>query len=456
MNAVIASPSQSDQKLLYWLAVIQYLCLAGVGLISGVVLCAWFVPSIGAAMPDGWSLMKANTALGFLLNTVILMLITGRRSRLGRIGAVIVVFIACAALLGSLSGRTIWVETLLAPDAGAEAPGRMSTPTAVFLAVMGSTLACVGWKYGLMRRALTAMVIVLLVVTVVVIAGYIFDAVRLFGHSMHTRTSPQTLACMILSVFTITAYLARSGLFPVLVGVGVGSRVVRILSPLVLLLPFVIVGVSGSAVLLGWLSQPYAEALTVSVFSVLLFVFVVLMGRKINSLTQELHDLSYVDELTKVYNCRAFQMLGEQALQEARRAEGPLTVLFFDLDGLKGVNDIMGHEVGSRLLQDFTGLLRDNCRASDIVARLGGDEFAIVSRSAQGQLVSMLRRLDSAIEGLNRTGGRPYRINYSVGEAVTGLGSAESFVELVDRADAAMYLHKSLKRAAREDAGAVQ
>lgn len=88
-----------------------------------------------------------------------------------------------------------------------------------------------------------------------------------------------------------------------------------------------------------------------------------------------------------LHNRRSFYLLGERTLQERQRDGRPVTVVYFDLDGLKRVNDRLGHEVGSQLVVDFANLLRANFRGSDLGARVGGDEFAVVTRNTQAELV---------------------------------------------------------------------
>jgi diguanylate cyclase (GGDEF)-like protein len=126
-------------------------------------------------------------------------------------------------------------------------------------------------------------------------------------------------------------------------------------------------------------------------------------------------------------------------------------VLFFDADGLKNINDSVGHDVGSKLLLDIATLLRASFRGSDVVGRVGGDEFAVImTHGRQAELASALRRLDDAIEVANAAGDKPYRISLSVGEVTTEPQSQESLGELLDRADAAMYQKKRHRRAAGE------
>ena len=87
----------------------------------------------------------------------------------------------------------------------------------------------------------------------------------------------------------------------------------------------------------------------------------------------EVRQLSLTDELTGLYNRRGFFLLAEQQLKIARRTQTPCCVLFADLDGLKKINDTIGHELGDRAIVDAAQILKETFRDADIVARLGGD-----------------------------------------------------------------------------------
>ena len=136
--------------------------------------------------------------------------------------------------------------------------------------------------------------------------------------------------------------------------------------------------------------------------------------------------------------------------------ERPVSVVFFDADGLKKVNDSLGHDVGSKLLLDIATLLRATFRGSDVVGRVGGDEFAVITHGRQAELAPALRRLDDATATANCAGNRPYRISLSVGQVTSDPQSEESLAELLDRADAAMYQKKRQRRAARQTGVAAQ
>jgi diguanylate cyclase (GGDEF)-like protein len=89
-------------------------------------------------------------------------------------------------------------------------------------------------------------------------------------------------------------------------------------------------------------------------------------------------ELARTDGLTRIANRRAFYEMAEAELDRARRYPHPFTLIYFDLDGFKSVNDNHGHGAGDEVLQAVAGELRKNSRASDVVARLGGDEFAVL------------------------------------------------------------------------------
>ena len=172
-----------------------------------------------------------------------------------------------------------------------------------------------------------------------------------------------------------------------------------------------------------------------------------LLAGTINRLENDLRSQSLSDELTGLHNRRGLYLLGEQAMRDARRSAKPVTVLYFDVDALKQVNDALGHDAGSQLLRDVATLLRTNFRASDVVGRLGGDEFAVFAHDSDGDLTPLLRRLQRATDAINQSGKKPYRISYSVGGATSHIGADETFARLVERADAAMYMQKRERRA---------
>src|SRR4029450_5926757 len=88
--------------------------------------------------------------------------------------------------------------------------------------------------------------------------------------------------------------------------------------------------------------------------------------------------LSVTDDLTQLYNSRYLNQVLRREAKRASRSGRPLSLLFLDLDGFKGINDKHGHQAGSRALVEAAAVIRRCARETDVVARFGGDEFAII------------------------------------------------------------------------------
>lgn len=155
---------------------------------------------------------------------------------------------------------------------------------------------------------------------------------------------------------------------------------------------------------------------------------------------EEIRQLSLTDELTGLHNRRGFSLLAGQLLRSSRRSDQNSWVLFADVDGLKKVNDQLGHEAGDRLLCAAARALRDTFREQDIVGRLGGDEFAVFGVSEGGNL-DAAARLQETIERVNAYRGTAPELSMSCGVAEGR--SARTLDALLGAADSAMY---SIKR----------
>lgn len=154
--------------------------------------------------------------------------------------------------------------------------------------------------------------------------------------------------------------------------------------------------------------------------------------------------LARTDELTGVNNRRAFTELGAQALQQARRYNRALTLVMFDIDRFKSINDNFGHAAGDRVLHAIGAELRRVVRVPDIAGRLGGEEFAVLLPETHEHEAAMFaERLRADLEVL----AVPHedatiRFTCSVGVA-TLTDDVSDLDALLNRADAAMYRAKS-------------
>ncbi|MBE8987633.1 sensor domain-containing diguanylate cyclase [Nostoc sp. LEGE 12450] len=156
--------------------------------------------------------------------------------------------------------------------------------------------------------------------------------------------------------------------------------------------------------------------------------------------------LSLTDDLTGLHNRRGFFVMAEQQLKIAHRMRLLCWVIFIDLDGLKLINDTLGHDMGDALIVDAGRLLKQSFRNSDIVARLGGDEFIVFISSYFKDADSIQAYLQVNIASFNQQQSRSYELSMSMGIERYLPESNMSLEQLIARSDELMYAHKRLKR----------
>lgn len=119
---------------------------------------------------------------------------------------------------------------------------------------------------------------------------------------------------------------------------------------------------------------------------------VMLLGALLDQvrLFDQVRTLAVSDSLTGLANYRRLLSVIEAELDRSRRTQRPFSVVLFDMDGLKAINDQYGHLTGSRALVRLGKILRNHCRAIDTAARYGGDEFAIVFPEADSDIAARI------------------------------------------------------------------
>jgi diguanylate cyclase (GGDEF)-like protein len=163
---------------------------------------------------------------------------------------------------------------------------------------------------------------------------------------------------------------------------------------------------------------------------------------------QELKSLALAatDELTGLANRRGFEAIARHTLATALRVEQPATLLLFDLNNFKLVNDNYGHVAGDRVLVRFAAELRSTFRDSDVVARLGGDEFCVLLSGATQE--EARRPLGELERKLGETEGE-VNVSFSVGAATYERARHRTVAALVEEADDQMYADKRADGARR-------
>jgi diguanylate cyclase (GGDEF)-like protein len=426
--------------------VVQQVCLVAVLIVAGTILLAWLIPALGHALPAGWNIMRANTALLAIVSAVSLGLSQPRRTpRQVSASRLLGVFVA-ALSLGTLAeyvfGVSLHIDKLLPTNPSFDLPGRMAPQTAVSFALLAVVLIFIRQRKRRMSVVADLIVCTLCAFVLANASGYLFNAMQLFGISGIVRTAPTTLICLMLLSFVAFGRRAEHGVCGILLGTGIGSRIARIAFPIVLVLPFALEVARAVTVNMRLLQPQYATAISTAIAVVLAFLIILVLAWRIDSLEKEIRDLSLRDELTDLYNRRGFYMLAEQALRMARRARTTFSVLFVDLDDLKQINDTLGHAAGSEFLKEVAQLLQHQLRRSDILGRVGGDEFVVAGEMTEAAVLEIADRLERVSAAQNEIPGRPYSFRFSIGHATSNLKDSESLQMLLHRADGAMYRNK--------------
>ncbi len=156
-------------------------------------------------------------------------------------------------------------------------------------------------------------------------------------------------------------------------------------------------------------------------------------------------NMAMTDSLTAIPNRRGFYRSGEKRFKEYQQQNKPFSILYFDLDKFKPINDMWGHAEGDEVLKVFAAQLRQLTGAKDITGRLGGDEFAVLLASGN-DAAAFQTRLHDSLNGWNQRSGKPYNINYSYGVINSDDGDFSSLLEMIKESDSVMYSEKRRKK----------
>jgi diguanylate cyclase (GGDEF)-like protein len=161
-----------------------------------------------------------------------------------------------------------------------------------------------------------------------------------------------------------------------------------------------------------------------------------------------LMDLAARDSLTGLYNHGAMEDFLLKDYERKKRSGGSLCFVMADIDRFKDVNDNYGHGAGDLVLQEIARILLSCVRAGDTVVRYGGEEFAVlVDNAAPGVVAHLCERIRAAVEAaVFRAEGKELRVTLSLGWAIMAVSDCEDKLDVVKRADEALYLAKNTGR----------
>ncbi|VTZ50835.1 Diguanylate cyclase [Methylocella tundrae] len=157
-------------------------------------------------------------------------------------------------------------------------------------------------------------------------------------------------------------------------------------------------------------------------------------------------EMAVVDALTGLHNRRYLDGALAALLEEAKRKAKPLTLMMFDIDHFKTVNDVHGHEAGDQLLQNLAARIKGLIRSADLFCRLSGDEFVILMPETRLDVAARVaERVRAGVESQGipvEARERPLSVTISIGLAE----SAQNAADLLRRADKALYRSKQSGR----------
>jgi len=158
----------------------------------------------------------------------------------------------------------------------------------------------------------------------------------------------------------------------------------------------------------------------------------------------QLRDLSERDGLTAIYNRRMALSLLSLGIEKARRYSHPLSLVIFDIDKFKLVNDTFGHDVGDIVLKTIAQVVRSDLRRSDVFGRWGGEEFVVLCAETDlGGAIALAEKIRNSIS--NHEFPTVGKVTISAGVA-SFRGGTDSEDSLVKRADKALYVSKQMGR----------
>jgi diguanylate cyclase (GGDEF)-like protein len=453
MRTASLPPGEPDPALLAKLGVVQQASLGLVAAIALNIFAGWLYPSYAARLPGfaiGMSIPMALTVLLCALSLAI--------SEPGNHLSLPVAARYIAAQAGLLAGL-IWLESLfrlvpsldvlLQADRAAGNTASLPVHSPAAFALLSLSMMLVNSRGPMLRRMADGLVPILCLMTLVLLSENLFGALGLVRLSANNMISPLLLLCLVILTLVVAMRQAEKGVWSIFVGAGIGSRIARGFAPLLLVIPFLIEVARTRIILKDVVPEQYGAAILTSLAAGLSMVLLLVLVWRINTMEKEIHDLTLRDELTGLYNMRGFYLLGEQTLRLAQRAELPFSVLFIDLDGLKKINDELGHNTGSAYLAETGELVLECFRETDVKGRFGGDEFVVAGQFSMVGIELAASRLKTAATAVNERNPRKHPLSLSIGWVTLDHPSNESLKELVRRADEAMYREKRSKKVAR-------
>ena len=158
-----------------------------------------------------------------------------------------------------------------------------------------------------------------------------------------------------------------------------------------------------------------------------------------HEILENLYKTTIVDELTGLYNRRGLLTLGNQQVELAKRQNDDIFIFFLDLDGMKIINDTLGHEFGDKALVETSNVMHKSFRTTDILSRIGGDEFVLGAVKAQYEFIPFI--IDMVKDFVNQVNeeNNKFELSMSIGVSKVNLDAESPLEDAIRDADKKMY-----------------
>jgi diguanylate cyclase (GGDEF)-like protein len=404
---------------------------------AGVLLTRMGVAQGMEGKTSGNAGLEVIAAVALLMGGISLALVHAEKFRwLQRVLAVFILALGVVSVAGSfLPG---FVLHAVAP--------KMNVVTSLVFALLGVALLLLGGK----RRGRAGAQILALPAALLpgaVLAGYAYGVPGLAGEDHWTAMPfPTALGCLVLAVAVLHARPAE-GLIRIFTAGTSGGLIARWMTPASLLLPILL----GSIFVedrfnFGQLRLGVVFiALSNGVLSMaLVWTLAFFLDRNEREKDNAQEDAE-MDSLTRVHSRRYFEARIRDELKRNARFQGFFSLILFDIDHFKKLNDSSGHMVGDAVLETLAQITRNVVRQIDVVCRFGGEEFAVIAPLTRGEnAIFLANRIRSMIEN-TKFPELDARITISAGISEYPQ-QATTRDALVARADAALYAAKQQGR----------
>jgi polar amino acid transport system substrate-binding protein len=195
------------------------------------------------------------------------------------------------------------------------------------------------------------------------------------------------------------------------------------------------------------ISSIYFYILLATASLVVLFfaIWLFLLKREIikkNQKEKELKKIISIDSLTNIFNRYMLDNTLNKEILLAERYDAPLSIIFFDIDGFKNINDTYGHKVGDYILKEFSKVIVNSIRKSDVFGRWGGDEFLIILVNTKEEYAKIFaKNLEVKIAKHHFVEHIPLRCTFGV----ASYQKNDTPVDIIKRVDENFYKEKNLK-----------